>query len=498
MAIIGEELQGFVINQINARQLLHGSGAGNDIANTRTDQQLNLLISNTSWIKLASGVSVSGSKLTEVGIPSSYEGMGLAKTYVLNAGFSKLEDGRLQQREGFLPQQPDSSYTYGTYGYSPMPGIISADIKTLNRGSLKKATVRIKINNKEQFDIIDLLYLRLGFTVLLEWGNSIYTPDGITRETVRGTLVEDPYRFFNSAFGGKHSYLDILPVINFYKSKYAGNYDALLGKVSNFSWSFNADGSYDAEITIISLGDVIESLKLNVSTDKNLNNFIIVSTGGTPINEVQQNAQDVNNNNSTLGKVILGNDADFWSLLTICLFEDGDNQGRADVAQSIYNRAGSGVYSTSIAAVIKANGQYEPAFAPGTQVTATVWKNISNKTTAIAAVKSLTNKGYNTDQKALNALKTVYDTLKNTTYQNQAKLFIQGRTDFLSITQGNIETRNKKTSSGNYSKDGSRVSFVMRTDGGGNNVYGFAYNYKKNTVAQPPGPDFWDKYKDQF
>ena len=285
MAIIGEELQGFVINQINARQRLHGSGAGNDIANTRTDQQLNLLISNTSWIKLASGVSISGSKLTEVGIPSSYEGMGLAKQYILNAGFSKLEDGRLQQREGFLPQQSNSSYTYGTYGYSPMPGIISADIKTLNRGSLKKATVRIKINNKEQFDIIDLLYLRLGFTVLLEWGNSIYTPDGVTRETVRGTLVEDPYRFFNSAFGSKNSYLNILPVINFYKTKYAGNYDALLGKVSNFSWSFNADGSYDAEITIISLGDVIESLKLNVSTDKHLNNFIIASTGGaiTPV-----------------------------------------------------------------------------------------------------------------------------------------------------------------------------------------------------------------------
>ena len=280
MAIIGEELQGFVINQINARQRLHGSGAGNDIANTRTDQQLNLLISNTSWIKLASGVSITGAKLAEIKVPSSYEGMGLAKKYILNAGFSQLEDGRLQQREGFLPQQPDSSYTYGTYGYSPMPGIISADIKTLNRGSLKKATVRIKINNKEQFDIIDVLYLRLGFTVLLEWGNSIYTPDGITRETVRGTLVEDNKRFFNSAFGSKNSYLNILPVINFYKTKYAGNYDALLGKVSNFSWSFNADGSYDAEITIISLGDVIESLKLNVSTDKNLNNFIVVSTGG--------------------------------------------------------------------------------------------------------------------------------------------------------------------------------------------------------------------------
>lgn len=295
MAIIGEELKGFVVNQINARQNIHGSGAGNDIANTRTDQQINLLISNTSWIKLASGVSITGAKLTEINVPSSYEGMGLAKKYILNAGFSKLEDGRLQQCEGFLPQEPNSSYTYGTYGYSPMPGIISADIKTLNRGSLKKATVRIKINNKEQFDIIDLLYLRLGFTVLLEWGNSIYTKDGITRETVRGTLVEDPDRFFNPSFGSKKSYLDILPSINSYRNKYSGNYDALLGKVSNFSWAFNPDGSYDAEITIISLGDVIESLKLNISTDKNLRNFIIESTGGTSGDNGNGNNNENNN-----------------------------------------------------------------------------------------------------------------------------------------------------------------------------------------------------------
>jgi hypothetical protein len=498
MAIIGEELEGFVIDQINARQRLHGSGAGNDISNTRTDQQINLLNSNTSWIKLASGVSVTGAKLTEIGVPSSYEGMGLAKKYILNAGFSQLEGERLQQREGFLPQESNSSYTYGTYGYSPMPGIISADVKTLNRGSLKKATVRIKINNKEQFDIIDLLYLRLGFTVLLEWGNSIYSPDGITREVVRGTLVEDPARFFNSSFSSKRSYRDILPAINFYKSKYAGNYDAILGKISNFSWAFNADGSYDAEITVISLGDVIESLKLNISTDKDLRNFIIESTGGSS----GDNGDNGDGNNETApfvqGTTILGGDADFWSLLTICLFEDGDNQGRADVAQSIYNRVGSGAYQKSIAAVIKSNGQYEPSFAPGTQKTATSWKNINSKSTAVAAVRFTNPKGYPSQESALTALKRVYDTLSNTSLQTKSKSFIQGRTDFLSITQGSVDSRNSKTSSGKYSKDGNRASFVMRSDGGGNNVYGFAYNYKKNTVAQPPGPDFWDKYKDQF
>jgi hypothetical protein len=41
-----------------------------------------------------------------------------------------------------------------------MPGILSANIKTETRGSLKTATVNIKAWNRTQFDIIDVLYLR--------------------------------------------------------------------------------------------------------------------------------------------------------------------------------------------------------------------------------------------------------------------------------------------------------------------------------------------------
>ena len=281
MAIVGEELQDYVINQINARQKLHGSGAGTDLGNVRNDQQINLLNSNTSWVKLASGISISGDRLREIEVDPSLSGMGLAKRYILASGFSRLEGERLQQREGFLPQQANSSYTYGTYGYSPMPGIENVDIKALNRGSLKKATVKIKANNKQQFDIIDLLYMRLGYTVLLEWGNSLYTPDGVTREIVRGTLIEDPKRFFSSGYGSKKSYRNILGPIEYYKKYYACNYDALLGKVSNFSWVFNTDGSYDIEITIISLGDVVESLKLNISSDKSLTQFVVDTTAAS-------------------------------------------------------------------------------------------------------------------------------------------------------------------------------------------------------------------------
>ena len=270
MAIIGEELRGYVQSQITARQTLHGSGGTGTI---RTPQQINLLNSNTSWIKLASGVSISGSnRLTELGLDTSLIGMELAKNNILFSGISKLTKNgdQLIQQEGFLPREDNSSYTYGSFGFSPMPGIISADIKTLTRGSLKKATVRLIANNKQQFNIIDLLYMRLGYTVLLEWGNSIFTNNGSDKEVLGNTLIEDD--FFES--GGSNSYFKYLDNIESRRNKYNGNYDALLGKVSNFNWSFNPDGSYSIELTIISLGDVIESLKSNLSVNKEMNEFL--------------------------------------------------------------------------------------------------------------------------------------------------------------------------------------------------------------------------------
>ena len=263
--IIGEEIESYVANQINARQRLHGSGTNNI---ERTPSQLNVLNSQTSWVKLASAVSVNEKRLTEIGVNGTYApGMSLAQNNVLYAGTAAVENNKINTRDGFLPQNPTSAYTYGEFGYVPMPGIINASIKALNRGSLKKANIKIKANDREQFEIIDLLYLRLGYTVLLEWGNSIFTPDGIQREILRNTLVDATDGFFSSAFNDKRSYLSILPKIEDYRIKWNGNYDGILGKVSNFDWTFNDDGSYDINLTVISLGDVIESLKTNISID---------------------------------------------------------------------------------------------------------------------------------------------------------------------------------------------------------------------------------------
>ena len=233
--IIGQPLEGYVAGQINARQTLHGSGVkSND--NERNPDQINILNSNTAWIKLASGVSIDDDNvLKKLGFSqtenANLKGMGLAKKYVLYAGTSQYNNGTLSQREGFRPptfesvykdselkgaiarDSEDSSYIYSRNlnsqglhesdsGYAPMPGIISAEIKALTRGSLEKAFIKIKAQNRQQLDILDLLYMRLGYTVLLEWGNSLYTDDGVNKQVVRNTIIED--KFFQHS--GKRSY----------------------------------------------------------------------------------------------------------------------------------------------------------------------------------------------------------------------------------------------------------------------------------------------------
>ena len=318
--IIGQPLEGYVANQIEARQILHGSGVRFDF-NERNPDQLNILNSNTAWIKLASGVSIDDDeRLKSLGFPSSERssllGMGLAKKYVLYAGTSTYENGKLTQRQGFSASFDDSlnsSYIYsrnlteaglsrGDSGYAPMPGIISAEIKSLNRGSLEKAFIKIKAQNRQQLDILDVLYMRLGYTVLLEWGNSLYTDDGVNKQVVRNTTIED--HFFK--YEGKRSYLDFLGLlegenlIEDYRIKYSGNCDGMLAVISNFSWTFNPDGSYDIDLTLISLGDVIESLKTNLSVNSSFRSFINDNLANNPTVPVIENNKDLNSINTML------------------------------------------------------------------------------------------------------------------------------------------------------------------------------------------------------
>lgn len=250
MNIIGEGFNNEILQQINQRQKIYGAAY-------RDNEILSYLNSRTGWCKLVSGANVIKEPRAGLGIPK-------AQDYVLFNGM--VDEGKSLGAGGRAGiARTDSIYTNTAYGLGglqlgerPMPGIISAGIKTETRGSLKTANVKIKAWNTTQFDIIDVLYLRLGYSLLLEWGHSSYhNNNGVY-------VVNNNYSIADTFLQGNLTYDQILEKIQENRLNSNGNYDALFGKLVNFSWTFANDMSYDIDLTIRSVGDVIESLKCNV------------------------------------------------------------------------------------------------------------------------------------------------------------------------------------------------------------------------------------------
>jgi hypothetical protein len=248
--IVGEGFNPQIKAQVEARQRVYGAA-------NRTDDQLRYMNANSAWVKMSSAVDIGSQRAGQIGTPS-LSGAALAQSYVLFGGTATDSGNTL--RAGL-----ESGYTVGGFsqGYRPQPGIISMESKNRNRGSVRETTIQIKCFNTEQFQIIDALYLRLGFTVLVEWGHSTYIKnDGSVHEmTSSDTLTSSFLR------GGYNNDVEKLQkAIEDNKIAKRGNYDATYGKISNFSWSFESDGTYSISVTLMSLGDVIESLKINTQS----------------------------------------------------------------------------------------------------------------------------------------------------------------------------------------------------------------------------------------
>ena len=228
--IFGGPFDKSVIDALQARQNLLNK-------NYRDDKELVFLNSNHSWIKLTSCVN------TKEG------GDKLAKDNVLMGG--TLFNSSV--RQGFRPGQNESSYEINTeFGFVPMPGIDSISVETKNvYGSLKAATVEFKANSPEQLSKLEQLYLRPGFNILLEWGNTVYL-DGNDLSDVK-TIPED------ITFGSKVK--DVYDRISKLRKDSKYNYDALFGVIKNFQWAYAENGEYDCKVDMIGRGELIESLQ---------------------------------------------------------------------------------------------------------------------------------------------------------------------------------------------------------------------------------------------
>ena len=208
--------------------------------------------------------------------PSQFSGDTLARNFILQGGVVSAPQGELDVSSSFSGLQGglndglsgfNGAYGWGgtqERGFVPMPGITDADITYYNNGALSKTIINVKCFSKAQFQLLDVLYLRPGYTLLLEFGWSTYLDNSGNLQSMDNFYSQPLTALLN---GGSTQY-ELYEKIEAERELKFGNYDAIYGKITKFNWQFNPDGSYDCQIQLTAVGDVIESLKININNPK--------------------------------------------------------------------------------------------------------------------------------------------------------------------------------------------------------------------------------------
>jgi len=264
--ILGLPFDSYVDKQINVRQA--------KLAKTqKAPEDLVVFNSNTAWVRLTSGVKIEPDRAKTLASNlntsvNEVAGTALARNLVLWNGVSSFATGSnsavLEPLKGGVGYGVNNAYGFLTstdQGLKPPPGITGISSAYKNNGSLRQAQVSIKCYSRSQFEALEAIYLRLGYTVVLEWGNTVWfdnegeiqqtraysipnllykSDDNIDPETIQSRLKEN-------------------------KENTACNYDGMLARVSNYSWNLNEDLSFDIKLDLISVGDIIDSLKANLA-----------------------------------------------------------------------------------------------------------------------------------------------------------------------------------------------------------------------------------------
>ena len=257
--VIGAPFSQFVIDQLNLRASV-GSTAN------RSNQEILYLANRMSWTRLTSSVRIKPapnqplskfySNLFDGQVPPGdySEASSLAKNWILQAGTAEYANGTYGLRYGL---GAGGAYGLGgiqEQGYRPMPGLNSVTIDTKGTlGSLREADIKFSVWNMTQLNVIESLYFRLGYTMLLEWGNVNYFNN-------KRQFITQPFGLDIFSYTSKEQ---IFQAITQQNQTTDGNYEAMLGTVTNFFYAFNDQGGFDCNIKLLGLGSIIETLKIN-------------------------------------------------------------------------------------------------------------------------------------------------------------------------------------------------------------------------------------------
>ena len=244
---------------------------------SRSNEEVLFLANKTAWARLTSSVDITllsenerKNFFSRLNLdPGDYPNPdSLAQNWILEAGTSIQNGNGISLRKGL---GLNGAYGLGgteELGYRPMPGLVSVQVETTGRlGSLRQATISFKVWNMNQLNVIEALYFRLGYSMLLEWGHSQYfsNKDSNNSEIPTGIFVSNDIYGIDNPFSEGRTKETVQQDIARKSKRTSGNYDGMLGIVSNFNWAFNQEGGYDCTVRLIGLGAIMDSVRINQS-----------------------------------------------------------------------------------------------------------------------------------------------------------------------------------------------------------------------------------------
>jgi hypothetical protein len=257
--IVGSGFPPYVGTQIQQRGKIISN-------NNRSNNTLQYLTNRNVWFRLSSAANINNEAKT-------------AQLNVLQGGIIAAGGDKTVIKQGF--NQTYSKGKNDDLGFKPMPGITNVSIGTGGKWqTLMQADIEFICYDLDQLDTMTKLYMSLGCNLFLEWGHSNYFRNDGTFE-----VNNSPIDFFST--NDKDL---ILKKATEKRKSTNGNYEAMLGRVHNFDWTANNDGSYNCKIQIMGPGAIVESLKIN---NANQVDFTIFKTLDDDAGDYSSNLENI-------------------------------------------------------------------------------------------------------------------------------------------------------------------------------------------------------------
>jgi len=164
------------------------------------------------------------------------------------------------------------------------PIIESIDVSSENSGILRQADVNIRCFSLKQFEMFELFFCKAQMDILLEWG------DGSEYDILKRGNILYPKNDYQKFVG---EFRELCKPTTEQFSKYLekcknskGTYDRMAGKLTNYQYSIEEDGTYNIKLTISQGNEYNLALPPRIET--------VYTSIATPTDAEDQNNEFVN------------------------------------------------------------------------------------------------------------------------------------------------------------------------------------------------------------